>query len=230
MKQCKWIGAGCVVVVLLMTSGIATSAPRKQTKPTYTRPEYDQYLAAHPDGNLAHKIRLLDDFVGKYPVSTLLPEAYQEYYQAYYAQRNYLETIEYVDKLMALGDKVELGLRLQALTARALAYLADCGDGALQTRDAYMAARDAAMQGRQVMDQLRIPASMTLEQFATQKENLGNKFDAVTQIAEAGLKGQKSDSCKVAAGVSDSTVREPGRFDGLIKQLDNEQRQSPQVR
>ena len=43
-------------------------------------------------------MKLLDDFVMKYPMSALLPYVYRDYYLAYYASKNYAKAIDYVDK------------------------------------------------------------------------------------------------------------------------------------
>jgi hypothetical protein len=139
MKHLQWIGAGFLAAAFLVAGAKAWGAHPAQANPAYTRPEYNAYLAAHLEGNPAKKIKLLDDFVGKYPASTLLVEAYQDF-----------------------------------------------------------------AQGWQALDQWRMPANMTVGQFATQRETMGKKFDVVTQIAEAGLKGQKSDLCQGGAVVPDA--------------------------
>jgi hypothetical protein len=78
MKHLQWISAGFLAAAFLLAGGKAWGAPPAQANPAYTRPEYNAYLAAHLEGNPAKKIKLLDDFVGKYPASTLLVEAYQD--------------------------------------------------------------------------------------------------------------------------------------------------------
>ena len=100
MQASKWIAtAGIGLALLVGVRGTALAAvPQDQAKPTYTLPEYNAYQAAHAEQNPANKVKLLDDFVMKYPMSTLLPYAYRDYYAAYYAQKNYAKTIEYIDK------------------------------------------------------------------------------------------------------------------------------------
>src|SRR3989442_15189339 len=84
--------------------------------------EYNAYQAACSEKSPQQQIRLLDDFVSKYPGSALLGYVYQCYYQNYSAQKNFPKVIEYADKLVALGDKVDVGMRYSALYARAFAF------------------------------------------------------------------------------------------------------------
>ena len=164
--------------------------------PTYTRAEYTAYNAAHSEANPQNKIKLLDDFVAKYPDSSLLPYAYEDYYRSYNAQGNYPKTIEYADKLVALGDRVELSLRLTALVTRSEAYLRGCGDRTLQVPEAYTKARDAAAQGLQTLDRWPRPEAMTEETFIAQKERLIMLFDSERRIAESSQGGDDGKACK----------------------------------
>src|SRR5262249_49370951 len=83
-------------------------------KQPYTMAEYNSYKACADDKVPASQIKCLDDFVSKYPNSALLIYVYPLYYQAYGAQKNYAKVIEYADKLIALGDKIDAPTRLQA--------------------------------------------------------------------------------------------------------------------
>ena len=107
--------------------------PQDQVKPPYSLAEYNSFEAAHNNPHPTDKVRLLGVFVANYPKSFLLPYAYEEYFQLYFAERDYPKTIEYVNKLLALGDRVEQSARLQALATRGMAYLRVCGDSAFQT-------------------------------------------------------------------------------------------------
>ena len=61
--------------------------------------------------------------------------------------KNYPQTIAYVDKLLALGDKIA-PVRLQALVARATVFYAGSSDKALQTPEQFTKARDAELSPR----------------------------------------------------------------------------------
>ena len=88
----------------------------------YTMAEYNAYQAAAAEKNPAAQIKLLDDFVSKYPNSALLNYIYPLYYQNYGGQKNLPKTIEYADKLIALGDKASPSGKIQAYSVRAYAY------------------------------------------------------------------------------------------------------------
>jgi tetratricopeptide (TPR) repeat protein len=189
-----WLAAALLIGV----SAAAWAAPQQQqapaqaAKPAYTLAEYNAYTSAHMEQNPQQKIKLLDDFVMKYPMSALLTYVYQDYYLAYYALKNYPQTIEYVDKLLALGDKVDLGARLQAQVARAQAFLAGQADKSLQTPEALGKAKDAAAAGLTTLAAWMKPEKTTDEQFATQKKSIGIMFNTVAGMTESQLKDYKS--------------------------------------
>src|ERR1700737_5244093 len=79
-------------------------------KQQYTRAEYNAYQAAAAERNPAQQIKMLDDFVAKYPNSALLIYIYPLYYNAYSQLKNWPKVIEYADKLLAM-DKVDPPIR-----------------------------------------------------------------------------------------------------------------------
>src|SRR5271169_5116764 len=89
----------------------AAGAPAGQK---YTMAEFNAYQAAAAEKDPAAQIKLLDDFVSKYPNSALLNYIYPLYYKNYGAQKNFPKTIEYADKLLALGDKASPAERYEA--------------------------------------------------------------------------------------------------------------------
>src|SRR4030095_11765608 len=95
-------------------------------KQPYTRPEYNAEQACANDKNPTTQVRCLDDFVSKYPNSNLLIYVYPMYYQAYFQQKNYAKVIEYADRIVVRGDKIDGNGKYAALYARALA----CGSTA----------------------------------------------------------------------------------------------------
>ena len=142
-RVCRWISTACVGITLLVGGSgvVAWAAPQDQAKPSYTLPEYNAYQAAHNETNPANKVKLLDDFVAKYPMSALMPYVYSDYYLAYYAQKNYAKTIEYADKLLPILAATDLGTRLQALVARSQAFLqGSAADKTLATPEALVVA------------------------------------------------------------------------------------------
>jgi len=69
-------------------------------------PEYNAEQACDADKVPTSKVKCLDDFVSRYPNSYLLKFVYPMYYQSYYQLKNWAKLIEYVDKYVALADKM----------------------------------------------------------------------------------------------------------------------------
>jgi tetratricopeptide (TPR) repeat protein len=211
---CRWVFVSVLGAALFLGAAAATWASpqeqqQQQAKPNYTLAEYNAYQAAHNEKDPQMRLKDLDDFVSKYPSSALLLYVYGDYYQTYYALKNYPKTIEYVDKLLALPDlskPEQLGTKLQALGYRAQAMLYGSGDKGLQTPDAYTKAKDAAGQGLQVLSQWQKPQGMADDQFAKNKNGLGVLFNSVAGIAESGLKDYKAaaDSYKAVLALDPS--------------------------
>src|ERR1700726_5264358 len=166
-------------------------------KPQYTMAEYNAYQAAAADKNPTSQVKALDDFVAKYPNSALLIYIYPLYYQAYSQLKNYPKVIEYADKLVALGDKVDAGARYQALYARAFAYnamIADPANANTAAKDAALAksALDAAAAGLKALDEVKKPESMSDDAFATRKKQIQIYFHGTAAQAARVLKDKKA--------------------------------------
>jgi hypothetical protein len=157
MRQRKLINTG-LAVAFLLAGAAAWAVPQNQPQ-SPTPAEQNAYQAAHNESDAQAKIKLLDDFTAQYPDSPLLPEAYTDYYLAYFSLKNYPETIAYADKLVALGDKVDAGSRILALVSREIAYSEDCADSALQTPAALAKTKEAAAQGLQLLSQWQKPVN-----------------------------------------------------------------------
>jgi hypothetical protein len=132
----------------------------------YTMAEYNAYQAAAAEKNPAAQIKLLDDFVSKYPNSALLNYIYPLYYKNYGAQKNWPKTIEYCDKLVALGDKASPAEKYEAYSVRAYAY------NNIQNPDAATAkaAREAALAGVKAVDAVTKPEGVDEAKFNEQKK------------------------------------------------------------
>src|SRR6202171_5587419 len=115
IRKWIWTGAGLLWIVLGAGAGAGTllAAPQDaQQKPAYTMAEYNAYQAADKETNPQQKIKLLDDFVKQYPMSTLLPYIYRAYYLTDYALKNFAGTLEYADRRSEerrVGKSVDLG-------------------------------------------------------------------------------------------------------------------------
>jgi tetratricopeptide (TPR) repeat protein len=159
------LAALCLMVGSVV--GASAQAPAGQdagAKPQYTMAEYNAYTAAQATKDPAQQIKQLDDFVSKYPNSALLIYIYPLYDNAYSQLKNFPKVIEYADKLLALGDKIEAPVRYQAYFARAYAYT----NINPPPTDPEMAkkARQAALDGLKTLNELKKPDNMSQEDFS----------------------------------------------------------------
>jgi hypothetical protein len=139
--------------------------------PKYTQAEYNAEQACAAEKVPAAVIKCADDFVAKYPNSDLLVYIYPLYYRAYTQLKNPQKVIEYADKLVALGDKAEAGIRYEALYARALSYAGlNIKESDPAAKDLASKAREAALLGLKTLDELKKPENMSAEDFAKQKQ------------------------------------------------------------
>ena len=178
----------CTTLVLQTGAGKVWAAPQdEQQKPAYTLPEFNAYTAADAEQNPQQKIKQLDDFVKQYPNSTLMPYIYRDYYLTDYALKNFAGTMEYADRMVALGDKVDTQGRLEALVARAQAYDAGTNDKTLPQRDSVVQdkARDAAALGLKTLHDWKKPDAMAKDQFAQQVKSFKALFKSVYVAASS---------------------------------------------
>ncbi len=207
-RRCMGAAAGLLMVALVVCGlGPAASAapqqPPQERKTDYSPAEYNAYIAATKETNPQQRIRLLDDFVAKYPnvsLQLLIP-AYRVYYTSYYNDlKNYRKAIEYIDKMLTYGDKVEIGARLEALYLRAVSFQAVFGERDPTAREQATRARDAALEGLKVISQLPKPENMTDEQFNQNKKAAEALFNYTAGFASLQLKDYKAavDSFKAA--------------------------------
>jgi hypothetical protein len=176
-----------VTAAALATAGWA-QAPQQQ-KQNYTPAEYNDYQAAVSEKDPATRVKLLDNFLTKYPGSALTAYCFVNYYTSYFQElRNYPKTIEYADKLGELGDKVDIGTRVQASYFRAQAAYLGQGDRTLQTPEALEKTRAGAKTGLGFLEQLPKPENLPQEDFDKQKRPIALLFHTVYGIASSQLK------------------------------------------
>jgi tetratricopeptide (TPR) repeat protein len=137
--------AALMLASLPVRSALAQDAANQA--PSYTLPEYNAEQAAAAEKDPATKIKMLDAFVAQFPNSTLMQYVYQFYYAAYYQLKNYSKAVEYADKLIALGDKADLTLRVQAIQARVQLFGLGFDPKAADAHDQLTKERDAALMG-----------------------------------------------------------------------------------
>lgn len=155
---------GLLLAAMILALGWAQPAAAQAQgqgaqQPTYTIPEYNAFEAANAEKDPAAQVKLLDDFVAKFPNSTLMPYVYELYYPAYAKQKNYAKTIEYADKVVGLGDKVDALVKLQAIQARVLAFPQVFNPKAPDAHDQLVKQRDASDMGAKLLAGLPKPAA-----------------------------------------------------------------------
>jgi tetratricopeptide (TPR) repeat protein len=166
-------GLAILAALCLMVGSVAGAKPQAAAaqdaaKPQYTMAEYNAYTAAQAIKDPAQQIKALDDFVAKYPNSALLIYVYPLYYNAYSQLKNYPKVMEYADKTLARGDKIEAPVKYQAYYARAFAY----SNMNPPNTDPEMAkkARQAGLDGLKTLNDLKKPDNMSQDDFEKQKK------------------------------------------------------------
>jgi tetratricopeptide (TPR) repeat protein len=170
MRAIRWMAS--ILLLAVLSLSYTPSVPAQDSaaaggaQPKYTMAEYNSYQAAAAEKNPASQIKLLDDFVAKYPNSALLNYIYPLYYKNYYGQKNYPKAIEYADKMIAMGDKISPAERYDAHYVRAYAFNSITNPDP----DTAKAARAAALAALKVLDQLPKPDGEDDAKFAAEKK------------------------------------------------------------
>jgi len=169
------IGVSLVVFgmsCLAAPRAVAQDQQDQSKAPTYTMPEYNAFQACRAETNAQARAKCLDDFVTKFPNSTLMLYVNQLYFATYNELKNYPKTIEYADKLVALGDKIDSGTAVQTLYLRSLAFNASFNDKAPDAVDQLNKERAAALMAIDILSKIAKPANVPDDQFAAQKKML----------------------------------------------------------
>jgi hypothetical protein len=154
-----------IALVVLGVTARPTAAQDPQqdsSKQPYTMAEYNAFQAANAETKPDAKIKLLDDFVAKFPNSTLMQYVYALYYPAYAQQKNYPKAVDYIDKLVGLADKADPLARLQAIQARVQLFPFVYNAKAADAHDQLVKERDAALLGVKLLQDLKKPKDSTL--------------------------------------------------------------------
>ncbi|MGB9465100.1 MAG: hypothetical protein WBR10_08300 [Candidatus Acidiferrum sp.] len=153
-------------------------------KQPYTMAEYNAYQAAKAETNPTQQIKLLDDFVSKYPNSNLLNYIYQLYMQANGQLKDYQKVIANADKLAGLGDKVDTATRFNAYYTHAIAYstlLSDPAKGPAAAKDQALAksAQDAVTTALKTLDEVKKPDGVADDAWATQTKTFRMTLNSI---------------------------------------------------
>ena len=118
------------------------------------------------------------------------PYVYRLYVKTYTELKNYPKVIEFADKVIALGDKVDAGGKLEALQARCQVFPFVFNAKAADAADQLTKERDAALQGAALLKSYPKPAgsTMTDAQFDDQKKPVIAFFEGAAGFASLKLK------------------------------------------
>jgi hypothetical protein len=153
-------------------------------KQAYTTPEYNAFQAAKAETNPVQQIKLLDDFVSKYPNSALLSYIYPLYIQAYGQQKDYQKLIIYADKLAGLGDKVDAATRFNGFYTHAIAYstlLSDKAAGPAAAKDSALAksTQDDVTAALKTLEEVKKPDGVADDAWATQTKTFKMTLNSI---------------------------------------------------
>ena len=144
-----------VMLAALSVRAAAVPGAQQSQATSYTLPEYNSFQGCQAEKDALAKVKCLDGFMAQYPNSTLRQYVYLLYYQTYFQLKNYAKSIEYTDKLVALGDKADLAARLGAIQARVQLFPLVYNEKAPDANDQLVKARDAALTGLKLLPGLK---------------------------------------------------------------------------
>ena len=190
---------GATVVLMCLPAQPAAAQAAAQAQTSYTIPEYNAFQAAAAEKDPTAKIKDLDDFVSKFPNTTLMPYVYETYYQAYYLAKDYPKALEYADKLIAMGDKAELPRRFAAIQARVQLFSSTFQAKAPDANDQLAKERDAALLGLKLLpDVKKAKPDITDDQM----KQLTSGFEVTAGAADLQLKDYAAAAEAFKAGLA----------------------------
>ncbi len=196
MKRERMAARGIVLAVTLFLCwqakpAAAQDAPAQQ--PAYTIPEYNAFQACNAEKNAQTRLKCLDDFVGKFPKSTLMKYIDQMYWSTYNELKNYPKVTEYADKYVAESDaKADNAARVQAFYSRCAVFEFAYNPKAADSTEQLNKAKAACQDGLTALNSLAKPENMTDQQFADQKKPVAALFYDTVGFSELQLKDYPS--------------------------------------
>jgi tetratricopeptide (TPR) repeat protein len=167
----------------------AAAQDAQQGQPSYTIPEYNAFQACRAETNAQTKVKCLDDFVAKFPKSTLMKYIDQLYWSTYNELKNYAKVTEFADKYIAESDaKADVAARVQAFYTRCAVFEFAYNPKAPDSADQLNKAKTVCQQGLDTLNTLPKPDNMNDQQFAEQKKPVAALFYNTIGFAELQLK------------------------------------------
>jgi|HubBroStandDraft_4_1064222.scaffolds.fasta_scaffold27858_3 hypothetical protein len=192
MKRKRMAARGIVLAVMLFLGWQVKPAAAQDAsaqQPAYTIPEYNAFQACRAETNGQTRLKCLDDFVSKFPKSTLMKYIDQMYWSTYNELKNWAKVVEYSDKYIAESDpKADVPARVQAFYTRSAVFESAYNAKAPDANDQLAKAKAAAQAGLDALNSLPKPDNMNDQQFADQKKPVAALFYATMGFAELQLK------------------------------------------
>jgi tetratricopeptide (TPR) repeat protein len=170
---------------------VAQAAQQTSQQPQYTMQEYNSFQACQAEKDPQAKANCLDEYMTKYPSSTLNKYVGQLYVQScgqLGQGKQYAKAISCADHVIAMGDKTDVTSRLQATQVRVQAFSASFDPKAADANDQLAKERDAALMGAQLLPKLPKPDNVTDAQFEEQKKPAAAFFEGAAGMADSQLK------------------------------------------
>ncbi|MGA3292520.1 MAG: hypothetical protein ABSE45_00915 [Candidatus Acidiferrales bacterium] len=169
----------------------AQGAQQSSQQPTYTMAEYNSFQACQAEKDPQAKATCLDDYMTKYPNSTLnkyVGPLYVQVCSQYGQAKQYPKAIACADHVVSLGDKADVTTRLQAIQVRVQSFSASFDPKAADANTQLTQERDAASAAAKLLPSLPKPENITDAQFAEQKKPAAAFFYGAVGMADFQLK------------------------------------------
>lgn len=193
----KWVAAHGIFFLLLAmicfsSRPAAAQSQQQEQKPAYTIAEYNAFQAARGEKDPQARLRLLDDFVAKFPNSTLMQYIDRLYIETYGQQKNYPKVIEYADKLLAMGDKLPVEDRINFTYTRSATFQAIFNPKDPNAKEELESARQAADLGLKLLAEWKKPEALTEDKYNEAKKAAATAFNSAGGFAALQQKDYKA--------------------------------------
>jgi tetratricopeptide (TPR) repeat protein len=200
MKRMSSVAGVALLLVSLAASQFAAAAqasPPQDQGPGYTMTEYQDFLKCQNEQDPQQRAKTCEGFIAGHPSVSpkLMLPAIRILYNTYFQNlKNYAKAIEYCDKMIAAGNQIDAGTRVEALYIRTSAFLAvfNDRDTSQATKDMATQERDAAIEGLKAVAALPKPAAQTDAQWADAIKPLLLQFNFVAGFTSGYLKDFKT--------------------------------------
>ena len=195
MSMRKYLNATALILAglawALIPARPAAAQAAQSSQPTYTMQEYNSFQACQAEKDPTAKMNCLDGYMTKYPNSTLIKyigPAYVQVCNQYAQGKEYTQAIACADRILGLGDKMDVTVQLQAIQLRIQAFSASFKGTEADATAQLTKERDAAAKAVDLLPKLPKPEKITDEQFDAQKKQIAAFFNSAIAAADFQMK------------------------------------------